>query len=144
MRFTILVAKYRSARTSRAGSSDVPPEQTSGVQPMAEALLYVCGSCHKSIEAWSDGNPYYLTKRGVKKYAYHPDHDRLAKCIGNDIPYLCLACGTEFILDSEAPVDACPQGKSSEILESFVLEGKMCPFCKAGKFAADPNFHCIS
>ena len=28
------------------------------------------------IEAWSDGNPYYIDDAGDKQYAYHPDHEK--------------------------------------------------------------------
>jgi len=48
---------------------------------MAEAVRYVCGKCGHAIEAWSDGNPYYIDDAGTKQYAYHPDHERLARCI---------------------------------------------------------------
>lgn len=27
---------------------------------MAEGVRFVCGSCSTMVEAWSDGNPYYL------------------------------------------------------------------------------------
>ena len=57
---------------------------------MAMAIRFVCGGCERTIEAWSDGNPYYIDEAGAKKYAYHPDHERLSKCIGNDDPHLCL------------------------------------------------------
>ena len=111
---------------------------------MAEAVRYVCGSCHTTIEAWSDGNPYYIDDAGATQYAYHPDHERLALCIGNDSPHLCLACGDEFMVDSLAPVEACPKCGAAEIADSFDLGGQRCPYCKAGVFAADPDFDCIS
>ncbi len=111
---------------------------------MAEALRFVCNGCHRAIEAWSDGNPYYIDEAGAKKYAYHPDHERLARCIGNDTPHHCLDCGTEFKVDSRAPVAACPSCGASEIVPSFSLDGCRCPYCKTGKFAIDTNFFCIS
>jgi predicted RNA-binding Zn-ribbon protein involved in translation (DUF1610 family) len=111
---------------------------------MAQALRFVCGGCRRAVEAWSDGNPYYLDAAGVKQYAYHPDHERLALCIGNDSPHLCLACGDKFLLDSRAPVAACPGCGSAEIAAAYELGGQRCPFCKAGTFAEDPTFHCIS
>lgn len=64
---------------------------------MADAKRFVCGSCRRVIEAWSDGNPYYLDRDGQKHYAYHPNHERLDRCIGNDLPHLCLACGEKFV-----------------------------------------------
>ena len=111
---------------------------------MAEAVRYICGGCSKSIESWSDGNPYYIDDAGAKQYAYHPDHKRLALCIGNDSPHLCLVCGNEFMVDSRAPVSTCPRCGSIEIASTFHLDGKSCPFCKAGVFFADPNFLIIS
>jgi DNA-directed RNA polymerase subunit RPC12/RpoP len=111
---------------------------------MAEGLRYVCESCGKAIVTWSDGNPYYLNDAGVKEYAYHPDHDRLAKCIGNDSPHLCLGCGNEFLVDSRAPITKCPTCGADEIVDTFQLAGCRCPYCKAGKFNEDPEFRCIS
>ena len=111
---------------------------------MAESVLYVCGGCGKSVVAWSDGNPYFIDEQGAKQYAYHPNHERLARCIGNDSPHLCLACGAEFKLDSRSPVVHCPSCESAEIARTYRLERKRCPFCKAGEFVADPNDHCIS
>ena len=111
---------------------------------MAQALRFVCSGCHRAIEAWSDGNPYYIDEAGAKQYAYHPDHERLARCIGNDSPHHCLGCGAEFKVDSRAPVTACPSCGSSEIVRSFCLSGCRCPYCKTGVFAIDTSFHCIS
>ena len=111
---------------------------------MAEALRFVCSGCDHAIEAWSDGNPYFLDEAGAKQYAYHPDHSRLALCIGNDSRHLCLACGHEFMVDSLAPVAECPKCGGSEFASAFELDGKRCPYCKAGVFTVDPDFHCIS
>ena len=111
---------------------------------MAEAKRFVCNGCHRTIEAWSDGNPYYIDEAGAKQYAYHPDHERLALCIGNDDPHHCLGCGAEFQVDSRAPVTACPSCDASDIVPSFSLNGCRCPYCKTGKFAIDRDFFCIS
>jgi hypothetical protein len=51
---------------------------------MAEGRRFVCDECGDSVEAWSDGNPYFVTEDGRKQYAYHPDHEALRKCSGND------------------------------------------------------------
>jgi hypothetical protein len=51
---------------------------------MAERRRFVCGECGNSVDAWSDGNPYYIDSHGKKQYAYHPNHRELDKCIGND------------------------------------------------------------
>ncbi len=111
---------------------------------MAEAKRFVCGNCRRAIEAWSDGNPYYLDKAARKQYAYHPDHERLARCIGNDSPHVCLACGNEFNVDSRAPKTECPKRGDVDIDDTYGLSGRRCPYCKAGIFAADPDYHCIS
>jgi hypothetical protein len=75
---------------------------------MAMALRFVCGNCHRAIEAWDDGNPYYIDEASGKKYAHHPDHEALARCVGNDSPHLCLACGQKFMVDSRSPAANCP------------------------------------
>jgi predicted RNA-binding Zn-ribbon protein involved in translation (DUF1610 family) len=111
---------------------------------MAEAVRYVCDSCREAIVAWSDGNPYYIDASGAKRYAYHPDHEHLALCIGNDSPHLCLACRERFMVDSWEPVAVCPTCGAAEIADCFHLGELRCPYCKAGVFAADPDFHCIS
>ena len=111
---------------------------------MAEGIKYVCGKCRHTIEAWSDGNPYYIDDHGGRQYAYHPDHERLARCIGNDVPNLCLSCGHEFVVDSLAPIEACPACRAENIVETFELAGHPCPFCKADTFAPDPNWRAIS
>ena len=111
---------------------------------MAEGRQYVCEKCGRAIEAWSDGNPYYIDKSGAKQYAYHPDHERLKKCIGNDATHLCLSCGHEFMVDSRNPVVACPRCGSSEIADTFQLDGRLCPFCKQGVFAFNPESISIS
>jgi DNA-directed RNA polymerase subunit RPC12/RpoP len=111
---------------------------------MAEAVRYVCSSCGRAIEAWSDGNPYYIDKRGRKQYAYHPDHESLARCIGNDSPHLCLACGETFNVDSRSPTAECPRCKAGDIADAFQLHSRLCPYCKAGVFAQDSDYHCIS
>lgn len=111
---------------------------------MAEARRFVCGSCGRAIEAWSDGNPYYIDEAGCKQYAYHPDHERLARCIGNDSPHVCLACGEEFKVDSRAPTTECPKCRAADIADSYELGGRRCPYCQTGVFAADSDFLCIS
>jgi DNA-directed RNA polymerase subunit RPC12/RpoP len=111
---------------------------------MAEAKRFVCSACSQTIVAWSDGNPYYIDDAGLKQYAYHPHHERLARCIGNDLPHLCLDCGEEVKVDSRAPSAECPKCSGSQMVGSFHLEGQRCPFCKGGVFARDPEFFAIS
>ena len=111
---------------------------------MAEAIRFVCNKCNHLVVAWSDGNPYYLDELGVKQYAYHPNYEALALCIGNDSPHHCLGCGDEFDVDSLAPVAECPSCGSSEFVSSFELGGCRCPYCKDGMFEKDTDFRCIS
>jgi len=111
---------------------------------MANSILNSCNTCGKSIEAWSDGNPYYLGRNGKKKYAYHPDHEELAKCIGNDSPYLCIKCSKEFKVDSQNPLMECPECESGDIEPTTALDGRKCPFCNNGTFKLNTNYFCIS
>ena len=111
---------------------------------MAQGIRFVCRGCKRDIEAWDDGNPYYLDEDGKKRYAYHPQHDLLERCIGNDTPHLCLACAHQFMVDSRAPIAACPECGASEIVNTLKLTDKACPYCKTGEFAVDPGWSAIS
>lgn len=111
---------------------------------MAECNRFVCSHCAQTIESWSDGNPYYRDASGAKHYAYHPDHEALARCIGNDTPHLCLQCGHRFQVDSRAPLSTCPACAAATITPTAALEGSPCPFCKAGTFQLDRDFWCMS
>ena len=111
---------------------------------MAEGIRYVCGACDHAIEAWSDGNPFYIDEEGQKQYAYHPDHEALARCVGNDVPHLCLTCGEAFKVDSRAPRAGCPACGAEDMVETYRLAGQRCPYCEEGIFAKDPDFYCIS
>ena len=101
---------------------------------MAMSTIFTCNGCERGFEAWDDGNPYYFDANGKKKYAYHPDHENLLRCVGNDEPHLCLGCGHEFPMDSEAPLEACPKCSAPELIAKTKLDGKPCPFCKKGTF----------
>jgi len=109
---------------------------------MAEAYKFVCGNCSYSIEAWSDGNPYYIDRNGKKKYLYHPQS--LDRCIGNDFPHICLSCGFEFNVDSLSPITECPECKGADRVPITSLDEVRCPYCKEGIFAMDPDFYAIS
>jgi DNA-directed RNA polymerase subunit RPC12/RpoP len=111
---------------------------------MAQALRFVCDHCERDIQSWSDGNPYFIDADGKKQYAYHPDHENLERCIGNDTPHLCLGCGLELKIDSLAPVTACPECKSAELRDTYDLAGCRCPYCREGDFSLDPDYQCIS
>ena len=113
---------------------------------MAQGFHFVCDKCDHTIEAWDDGNPYYIefvgiTKTGKvkqkKKYAHHPNDELVARCIGNDVEHLCLSCKKEFMVDSEAPITTCPKCKSSEIVDTMELAGKSCPYWKEGVFRCE-------
>lgn len=101
---------------------------------MAEAFRFACDHCSHEIESWSDGNPYFINEEGEKEYAYHPDHDRLSRCIGNDSPHLCVGCGEEQKVDSRAPHDACTRCGEELLVNTWELGGKPCPYCKEGHF----------
>jgi len=88
--------------------------------------------------------PYYVDENGQKQYAYHPDHENLARCIGNDSPYLCLNCGDEFKVDSRAPISDCPKCGEKDIISTYELDGKPCPYCNKGVFQVGRNFRKVS
>lgn len=111
---------------------------------MAEGRLLRCSLCGFSVRAWSDGNPYYRDERGRKQYAYHPDHENLARCIGNDVPHICLACGSECKVDSLKPRTKCRKCKVGLLVELTQLDGQHCPLCKQGVIVVDPNDRAIS
>jgi len=99
---------------------------------MSMELIFTCDACSFTLSSWDDGNPYYLDSNAKKHYAYHPHHDKLEKCIGNDSPYICLSCGEQFMVDSRSPVDHCPKCSAVDIVSTFELDGKNCPVCKRG------------
>ncbi len=110
---------------------------------MAAGKVFACSHCDRKIEAWDEGDPYYLDKRGKKRHACHPDPHR-GLCTGLDSPVLCLNCGAESVSDSAAPIMHCPKCKAGKIMESWALDGRTCPSCKAGVFAEDPRCFMIS
>jgi len=111
---------------------------------MAEGRRFVCDECGNSVEVWSDGNPYYFDTRGKKQYAYHPDHEALAKCIGNDEDVYCLGCGREFRVDSNHVADCCLKCSSQEVVSTSELGDRRCPKCSRGVFRIDPDWLPIS
>jgi hypothetical protein len=111
---------------------------------VAESRTFVCNQCNKTIEAWSDGNPYYIDSMGERHYAYHPDHQNLAKCIGNDTPHLCLSCDYEFKVDSLSPTTECKKCNSENIADIYKLNGEKCPACHKGTFHLDPERFSVS
>ena len=116
----------------------------SGEANMAECIRFVCSGCRFSIESWSDGNPFYIDDAGKKKYAYHPDHDELEKCIANDEPHLCLECGKVSKIDSRLDTKVCSKCRAMNVVDTFKLEGVKCPKCEDGHLVRDNDFSCIS
>lgn len=110
---------------------------------MAESIVWRCTACDHTVEAWSDGNPYII-EDGKKRYVYHPDHEALARAVGNDVPMLCLACGHAFMSDTARPAAACPRCTSNSIRSTFDLGGCDCPVCHAGTFGERPEMGAIS
>ena len=110
---------------------------------MAESVRYLCTHCSQTIEAWSDGNPFYIDKKGSKQYAYHPSPKR-DRCIGNDSPHICLSCGEEFKVDSRKPITECPKCDSTNIADTCKLSGLNCPYCKIGILSVDSDYYYIS
>jgi DNA-directed RNA polymerase subunit RPC12/RpoP len=90
------------------------------------------------LEAWDEGDPYYIDEAGAKRYAYHPDEERM-RCTDVEVLHVCLDCRNEFIVDSAAQVRKCPKCKSSRIPSICSLGGKRCPFCNKGKFTSLPG-----
>jgi hypothetical protein len=111
---------------------------------MAECKRIVCTGCARAFDVWSDGNPYYLDDQGKKQYAYHPDHENLARCIGNDSPHICLGCGAQRKVDSRKPRSNCPKCRTGELVHLWELEGRQCPFCSGGIFERDVDYFAIS
>ena len=111
---------------------------------MAESRTFVCNRCKKALESWSEGNPYFIDDDGKKHYAYHPDHENLEKCIGNDFPHICLSCGYEFKIDSLFPTSKCSKCNSSNISNTYQLSGEKCPACLKGIFHFDHNRFLVS
>ncbi len=111
---------------------------------MAECIRFACYGCGHCVDAWSDGNPFYIDETGEKRYAYHPNHSELARCIANDVPHLCLLCAAESKVDSRLAEAVCPECGSANVVETFQLEGVKCPKCGDGRFARDRDHFCIS
>jgi DNA-directed RNA polymerase subunit RPC12/RpoP len=110
---------------------------------MAQCIRFACDNCSNDIEAWDDGNPYYFDRRGVKKYAYHPDPN-FERCVGNDSARLCLECGAQALVDSRTQLARCPTCSSDKIVSLSGVAGRRCPFCKLGILYQDRDFFCVS
>lgn len=111
---------------------------------MAEGFRWRCTACPNTVDAWSDGNPYTVDRAGRKTYVYHPDHEALARAVGNDVPTLCLGCGFGFANDSRDRWTRCPRCGSDEIRATFRLDGCRCPVCRRGHFERDPDYQVVS
>ena len=111
---------------------------------MAMGSTYDCSNCSFSVMVWDDSNQFYYDEKGVKQYAYHPDHDLLELCVGSDPSMFCTACGHQFIHDSDRPSSACPVCHSPETVENGNMEGRHCPKCRVGTLKLDPERFAIS
>ena len=110
---------------------------------MAACIRFTCTSCGFSIDAWDEGNPFYIDETGKKVYAYHPSEER-SLCIANDESFLCLDCGKQVKIDSRLEQKACPKCKSSRVIDTYQLEGVECPKCRKGHFKQDEGIVAIS
>ncbi|MEZ6044248.1 MAG: hypothetical protein R3C11_01410 [Planctomycetaceae bacterium] len=109
---------------------------------MAYGKYFVCDHCGFTIQAWDEGNPYILDIDGKKQYVYHPDPRRY-EAIGVDLPHLCLDCGCNHNVDQGKPY-SCIRCWSTNRVDSYLLEGHICPKCKKGKFFEEPDRYMIS
>jgi hypothetical protein len=92
--------------------------------------FFNCINFAQSISSKDDGNPCYFDELGVKRYAYHPDHENLSRCVDIDSPHLCLGCGACFLMDSKVKRNRCPECKSPKVKSQFTLEECVCPYSK--------------
>ena len=128
---------------------------------MAACFTFVCSHCGYSIEAWDDGNPYFLSDKGRHQYFYHPGGEEqlmeyvsqsegkdltgaalqkfLENRTGNMTDMICLDCGRKFRRDLDKQKALCPSRrcKSANISDTCELEGKPCPTCKQGRFKGE-------
>jgi hypothetical protein len=110
---------------------------------MAAGFVFACTGCARTITAWDEGRPYYDAADGERRYAFHPDPLR-ERCTGVESDLLCLACGAECESDSAKPTRRCPACASRALVDTFALEGRPCPSCRAGTFHADPDHFMVS
>lgn len=113
---------------------------------MAQGVGYVCDHCDFRIEAWDDGNPYYVDRvrmhaRGLprskcKVYVFHPEVPP-QPLDGNDVPHMCLECGHVFNVDTALNRTTCTKCRSPEILDCLRLDGRGCPRCRNGSFRCE-------
>ena len=135
---------------------------------MAEGFTYVCTHCKHSIDAWDDGNSYFMSDSGKPQFFYHPSGEYqlqeyiqqssgkdlkgaeldsfLESRTGNMSDMLCLDCGRKFKIDLERKKVICNSRKckSANVVSFTELEEKQCPKCKKGVFRRDKNSHMIS
>lgn len=110
---------------------------------MAICYRFTCDNCAFAIEAWDEGNPFYVNHEGKKVYVYHPSSDRCL-AIANDEPHLCLGCGKQVKIDSRLERKACTKCSSTKLVKTYQLEEVECPKCKKGHFRQEEGFVAIS
>jgi hypothetical protein len=125
---------------------------------MAAGIRFICSQCRFTVEAWDEGNPYFLSDKGKPQFFYHPARERkleeyiqqsagryltgkeredfIASRTGNMSDLLCLDCGNTFRLDLEKRKRICPRRncKSKNVVDPSMMGGKICPRCKMGTF----------
>ena len=118
---------------------------------MAQCLTFICPKCGFSLEAWDDGNPYIVDKRGVRRYFYHPSGGKVIEKVtnaingrectederlkiltercGNAPDHICRKCGTISKLDPAKDSMVCSKCKSDQLEDTYGLTGKKCTKC---------------
>jgi hypothetical protein len=99
---------------------------------MAESRRFVCTQCAHEIEAWSDGNPFYLDERGRKRHAYHPDHENLDRCVGNDVPHLVFRADKERKSIRARPAPSAGNARQNRWLRRGSWKERLVLFVAAG------------
>ena len=103
---------------------------------MALGKTFVCTGCARAIEAWDEGDPYYVDADGERRYVFHPSPER-ERATGVEWPALCLACGAEVTRDSALAPGPCPACGGGDVVDAWALEGRRCPSCRRGEFRED-------
>ncbi len=114
---------------------------------MAQSWIFECVRCDNHVEAWDDGDPYYVDVRrslqGIprsrcKVYVHHPDVPD-QPLDGIDVPHVCLDCSHGFHVDDQRPRETCTKCRSRNIVDALRLEGRTCPKCRKGSFEGRPG-----
>ena len=129
---------------------------------MSMAKLFFCSKCNFEIEVWDDGNPYIIYPLRKRNYFYHPDNvdDFIKQITGNNFSvelmndlknnfsgnapnHICLDCGKVRKIDPDKDIMECKTCKSKNIIDTYNLKHKKCPFCN-GIINEDNDYFVIS